>query len=393
MALIVARTDNSGWWACFISNRFPVYIGRISYELYLVHWLVRVFTPLVVLDYSFGTRVTALALCFVLAAAIYHIVEVPIRNGRVFMGNRKLILAFTAGTGAILAASSVFIGTDGLPLRLSPENRAMAERAIDTDATFTNCENRFDKPCIVGDELEHPNWILYGDSHANALASAFGDALRMRGKSGWFVFQSGCLPVMNSGNANCREFNRRVERFISTHTKVRNVAIASTWRQSMESGYTDTAGSLVKGERALDAFRHNLRQTITERTAAGRRMAVWLPVPGAQRAVPDTLARNGMLDRDWDISYSSTEHKNRFKFLMQELSHHPSITLLQPARRICGGTSCDLLFKGRPLYSDDPHPASSQRSFYSTIIANDLARHSSSTEIDFPRWNKNDKGR
>tara|TARA_R110000765_G_scaffold357525_2_gene447612 strand:- start:350 stop:586 length:237 start_codon:yes stop_codon:yes gene_type:complete len=78
---------------------------------------------------------------------------------------------------------------------------------------------------------------------------------------------------------------------------------------------------------------------------------------------------------------------------MQELSHHPSITLLQSARRICGGTSCDLLFEGRPLYSDDAHPASSQRSFYSTIIANDLARHASSTEIDFPRWNKNDKGR
>lgn len=65
----------------FLRNPIAVYIGNISYSLYLVHWPV-----IVLLGAFFASRgasfyVAVLALAFGLAIASYHFVENPLRHG------------------------------------------------------------------------------------------------------------------------------------------------------------------------------------------------------------------------------------------------------------------------------------------------------------------------
>ena len=372
MALLIAGTDADGWWARIMSRPLPVGIGRISYELYLIHWPVRVFAPILILDYSFGMRLATLALCFILAVAIYRLVEVPVRSRRILSLDRKLVVTYAAATGAILAVCTVALQTVGLPGRLTRQQLAMAANAGDDDATFRHCENRFDAPCVIGDARKRPSWIVYGDSHADALASAFSDVLRARGAAGWFVFQSGCLPILNSGHHDCRDFNRKVGQLIAAHPGIRDVVAVSTWRQPLERGYTDEAGKVVEAEAALDAFRRNLDRTIVERTSGDRRLTIWFPVPGARRSVPATLARNSMLGRNWDISYSTVENNDRFAFLTHNLARYPNLHIIRADQRICRGGVCRIMFAGRPLYHDDAHPAGSQRLFFRAIIAQNL---------------------
>lgn len=373
VAFLIAGEDAGGLWSRAMSSAVPVYIGRISYELYLVHWPIRVFAPLLLLDYSLAARLAALAVCFLVAAIIYHLVESPIRARRVLSANRTLVVAYGGATIALLGGLVLVVALRGLPGRLSHEAIAMAAATDDADGRFRRCENRFDDPCVVGVAGAKPSWLVYGDSHADALASAFGGALRDRGEAGYLLFQSGCLPVIDSGDAACRYFNRQVGTFLAAHPGIRHVALVSTWRQPLEAAYTDAAGRPVRGQAALAAFNLGFKRTLLDRSAAGRQVVLWLPVPGARRAVPTTLARNMMLGRNWDVADDKASYDRRFRFLTDALTAHPGVTTIRPAEQICEKRRCDVLWNGRPLYHDDAHPAASQRRYYQAIIDSALA--------------------
>lgn len=113
-----------------------VYVGQISYSLYLVHW------PLVVFyAYRYGlpdswTEVLGLtAAALVLGSAMYHLVETPFRAAAPGHGfavpDRGLLTRAGVTVAVILAACTVIGTTRGLPGRLPPEIATMID-AIDT---------------------------------------------------------------------------------------------------------------------------------------------------------------------------------------------------------------------------------------------------------------------
>ena len=99
------------------------YIGRISYPLYLVHWPVNVFASRALGEqYGLGMRFAMFALSLLLAALIYHGVEKPIRQRRVFGQNRSLLLKYGFGFVSTIILFFVVKQSAGLPqgFRLRP---------------------------------------------------------------------------------------------------------------------------------------------------------------------------------------------------------------------------------------------------------------------------------
>jgi peptidoglycan/LPS O-acetylase OafA/YrhL len=373
VALLMAGADPRGLYTRAAGHALPAYVGRISYELYLVHWPVRVFAPMVVLDYSLGARLVCLGLCFPLAAAMYHGLGLPVRKKRLLRSGRQLVLAYVAGTAAVLAFAAGAVVTSGFPDRLNPAVRQLASRADDADLGFRPCEGRPLDPCRIGQADQPASWLVFGDSHADALGGAFDLFLKNRRAGGYFTFVSSCLPVLDSGNADCRAFNRRILEFLSIHPEVRSVVLVSTWRQPLERGYVDRAGRLVEGDAAIAAFRENLRRTISAVQSTGRTVVVWLPVPGARKIVPETLARSEILGRHWDLRFSGAEYQAQFRFLIEELERMPDVVLIRPAAHLCASGVCQVEIDGRPLYHDNAHPAGSQAPYFASLIEHDVA--------------------
>lgn len=175
-----------------------VYVGRISYSLYLVHWPVVVYY-----SYRFGTperlfeTLLLTVVCMVLASGVYHAVEVPIRarragsQGFVMTGRRLIRTVLTSGLVTILLAGAVSTSR-GMPWRMPAELRQLAdiidrnmderlegiraftcqfipEHSDDYQDNFETCLPAADRNLIV----------LVGDSHAAdlyfALAQSFPD--------------------------------------------------------------------------------------------------------------------------------------------------------------------------------------------------------------------------
>lgn len=111
-----------------LSNKALIFVGLISYPLYLWHW------PLISFSYilqakspTMEIRLGVLVASFIAAYFTYRFVEIPIRFGKnniVFVKFLVLILVFTGFIGAIIFKS------DGFPFRLEGNIKPNVEAAL-----------------------------------------------------------------------------------------------------------------------------------------------------------------------------------------------------------------------------------------------------------------------
>lgn len=108
-AMIIAASGQGSLVSSFLKSRLMVFIGLISYGLYLWHWPILVFLKYV--SPSPSKTALALALCAsgVLAYLSYRFIETPIRQKH-FLASIKSIY-FSAGMATIGLCMLVFVGS------------------------------------------------------------------------------------------------------------------------------------------------------------------------------------------------------------------------------------------------------------------------------------------
>ncbi len=149
-----------------------VWIGLISYPLYLWHWPLLVFgemikfRPLTLLE-----RDLILLASTLLAWATYRFVEIPFRFGR---PSRRKMFGLGAGMAMVAVAGMAVMWGRGFDFRLPPEIRAMASvRTESFKWRFHEClldlatETNFADTCVERDR--RPLVLIWGDSTAGAL--------------------------------------------------------------------------------------------------------------------------------------------------------------------------------------------------------------------------------
>jgi len=228
-ALFVLGDDRAfpGWWALLptigafmvlsatpttwlnryvLGNRWLVWIGLISYPLYLWHW------PLLYLGYLVGspsrwTRLGAVAASVLLAAMTYLLVEKPIRRAGRTGGSALYLAAGMALCGFL--GLSIYLG-GGFGFRLPQQFRqftSSAPRGVPYDCERYNRSDFLPKCTTV---LRRPAIFIWGDSHANSLAAGF-IPLQIEGAISLLeVTGLGCPPLLNfisNDNDKCREIN------------------------------------------------------------------------------------------------------------------------------------------------------------------------------------------
>ncbi|MGX9789844.1 acyltransferase family protein [Mycobacterium sp. MMS18-G62] len=77
--VIAAGVQEEPHHQAFLQNRFAVYIGNISYSLYLVHWPVIVILGSLMRSRGASFYIAVIGIAFGLAIASYHFVENPLR--------------------------------------------------------------------------------------------------------------------------------------------------------------------------------------------------------------------------------------------------------------------------------------------------------------------------
>ncbi len=133
-ALLIAGLQTPGLYQWVLSARPLVWIGRLSYGIYLFHWPV-----FVILDEQRtgldGMSLASLRLAVTMAFAVasYHLLEHPIRTGRALPSARRLSAALGAG---VLVVGALAVTSD-VPVTASPADIPTVVTAAPTSVPST----------------------------------------------------------------------------------------------------------------------------------------------------------------------------------------------------------------------------------------------------------------
>ncbi|MFL6465272.1 MAG: acyltransferase family protein, partial [Bryobacteraceae bacterium] len=149
------------------NNPVSVYLGRISYSIYLVHWPIMVFYQYWRFNEIQQSERIALVIASVLAAIpLHHFVEQRYRRG---VAGTRLRFAFAWGSlSALLVVSGAIAST-----MIRPQIPPLSDPWIMERVSRPACEEGFGL-CITS----HPDVVLVGDSHAAHYAPAIAETLK-----------------------------------------------------------------------------------------------------------------------------------------------------------------------------------------------------------------------
>jgi peptidoglycan/LPS O-acetylase OafA/YrhL len=214
-----------------LGHRWPVFIGLISYPLYLWHWPLLKFGAVAGLT-SPAARVTIVLFSFALATLTTMFVERPIRFGYL---RQSGVRTTVAAMMLIVGFSAIIWRSGGFAWRFPDEIRpVLATMQYDpgSNARILKCwldkasafEN-YSAECGVGTTL------IWGDSHAARLYAG----LKRDGIDIAQFTRDGCAPSLGTGDETCAQSNAAILQKIA-ELKPKKVILFAFWAGHKEYG-------------------------------------------------------------------------------------------------------------------------------------------------------------
>jgi peptidoglycan/LPS O-acetylase OafA/YrhL len=369
-ALIIAHCGQDTPVTRLLSYPALVFVGLISYPLYLWHWPLIVLAGPALQRELHGYEIAGLYfLAGLLAFATWHYVEKPIRSRPgPFSGERVVAIAFVVSVLAF-ASGGVLWATHGLQSMQTAEVARILAAA--KDHAFGPCQN-WDRvnttqvsDCTIGDR-DRPDFefALWGDSHAGAIGMAVGDAARSAGKKGLQFTADCCPPLLDTevmsdrARSGCEERNE-LAFDLMRQLGIRRAILAGAWVQYTgvnERIFLRMAKKPSDGENSAIVLGHALKHTVQHLRDAGVHVTIIGPVPEMGWSIPAMLAQRKRFSLPLPDGPSLQEfmrHQHDVIPLLNELERD-GVEVIYPHEWLCT-TSCKFELNGAILYSDTEH--------------------------------------
>lgn len=313
-----------------LSWRPLVFIGLISYSLYLWHWPVLVYAAYWPERHIlwWPWRLGLLALSFVLAVLCWRYVETPFRR-QVWCADRRRLFLFGAVLPVVcVVAGGAVVAKHGFPGRYAKEivsidrgsdkERALAAKfpMIETTDLKDAREGRF---YVAGPEKKAPEVLLWGDSQAMALAPAFvelAEETKVKAVVAWYGATAPLVGHRSRHAASLTDDSSEWSQAIVGHVKedgVSRVVLAASWGLYADLGRKGE----VRDPDLFDEVAQKLAATVRELRQTGAEVWIFKRVPmqttdyriGMVRARLDGRPQTISTPRADYASYTESEDK------------------------------------------------------------------------------------
>lgn len=359
-----------------------VFVGRISYSLYLWHWpvlvLVRQFNIVPLTDIQ---TVACLAGSFAMAVVSWKYVEQPFRSKQTISSRRK-VFSLSLGTMAIYAiVGSLIHFSNGVADRF-PE----AVVRLDTGEHERRLIQINDDKCRwSGEDGEiffgarvSPRIAVLGDSHATAFGRALGEVAQTHNESVQLFAQAGVAPLSGLkfkwSDQSHKKLNEMITQIIGQES-IRDVVLVGRWAFVMHGFNTDFGtyerrgrntpivsgrinGGLASPGEVINLFAEGIDGTVARLTQAGKNVVLVYPVPEVGYHVPRTLAR--VMVRGSDLESFTRPagyyfYRQRHVFRAFDSLADGRVSRVFPHAMLIDGDRAIVQENGIPFYHDDDH--------------------------------------
>lgn len=352
----------AGFW---LTTRPMVFLGLISYSLYLWHW------PLLVLGAAFhGGTMSIVTRGMLVAAAVglawltFHLVERPTRRPDSQTTDARVILV-----GLLVSASLAFfvlVLADSLQQYPLPDDlasrarRDMPENRVQCNYRGDEALDVFPKPGCTSVLHKPVRVAIWGDSHALAWQPMAWLIAERTGVAATSYTRDACAPLLDYDNGKkglegkrCREFNAlTVARVGSVDTLI----LVAKWPPRV-------------AERNFEA---RFRTTLEQLAPAVRRIILVGPTPILRDAAPRCI-ESGNLEA-CTISraeFDATADAAR-KMLIAAAAKYNHVEYVDPVDFFCDASKCPAVKDGFALFWDSNHVSTTAaRNFSEKYFASD----------------------
>jgi peptidoglycan/LPS O-acetylase OafA/YrhL len=377
--VIAGNEQHTTYAGRLLSWKTLVGVGLISYSLYLWHWPLFVFLHVLTLYAPTPLHLLgAVGLSVALAALTYRFIEVPVRKG-VFFSTRKSAYAYGVG-------SMVFLALLGFAFQQTSYERAAQVPEAARNIVFASDEREkrtercFVSPydtgeyagvCRIGARAEKPapDFLVWGDSHADAILPLLEKMAKERGLQGAVFVVGACAPVLGVHQSppatGCEEEKARAVSYIEKYN-VETIVLIARWTYYVEGGpdrarvayITDSGELSTSPEAAARALARNFAPTVEKLTAGGRNVVVMKQVPEQlgfnAREAYYTLARSEEEIESVAVP-THLAYQKRSNDIIDALTHIPGVSVLDPTPFFCAEDVCPLQKGATFLYRDGNH--------------------------------------
>jgi peptidoglycan/LPS O-acetylase OafA/YrhL len=350
-ALIITAGSKAWLNRTVLSSRILVWVGLISFPLYIWHWPLLVFlnivrgSPPTTID-----RIFMVVVAIVLSVLTYRLVERPIRTG----GHRRslAIVLLTLMTVMGCAGYDLF-RRGGFPFRVtepSGDYTKYGQSLKALDISISSC------PAVTGVQdswcrtTEFPTIALIGDSHADQMMERF---LRSGNPEFGRLISLGagnCQPSLDSDSAlRCvKQISAALDAVVANPAI--EYVVVSSWNTEVK----DRLNESIEGyKRTFDRLRKSHKKVVyvvdipTLKTDPGACVNTTLEFRERFRKPPNLCVGAGPED-----VVSMDEY---LKLVLWIKSENPDVFVYDPRQSICPDGICKVMEQSIPVYSDAGH--------------------------------------
>jgi peptidoglycan/LPS O-acetylase OafA/YrhL len=360
--LIIAAGPRAWLNRIILSHRVLVWLGLISFPLYLWHWPLLSFARIIESETpSLQIRIAAVIVSFVLAWLTYRLVETPIRFGTSNRIKTPFLVSLMIGVGYLGYNAFAQDGSSVRPgAQLKVKNQGDAGHkifheypyhrfylctptAIQKESLAFNGLIR----CFQSKQTAPISIAIIGDSHAEHLFIGLAEALPAVNIV-YYIKDS--LPY-----ANNKDYER-IFRYVIGDSNIKAVIISSFW--SYRLGLSDYWRSVFGPAKQVQDFTRELQQTINQLTATNKHVYLAEDIPNFRFDTQKcqysrSFSREYGCVQDKDIYYR--QYRSVYPFLQTMEDDKKNVKILRTADYFCDNNYCYMAMDGKLLYRDAHH--------------------------------------
>ena len=349
-----------------LSNPVVVWIGLISYPLYLFHWPALSFVHIVKGEKPADIYLAAaLVITFVLTVATYYLIEKPIRSHR-----SKLVVP-------ILSIAFILTGILGLLTWQNviqpdvPPKAKKVELAIADDDLYAGWgnRNRYGEVIVLQSGTNRSTTLYLGDSNMWQYAPRILKLVQQspsNNRSALFVVAGGIPPIMGLENADYPQSKQLMERFqtiMESDSSIDRVVLAARWDYYFSDASKFTCNGMKLHEpSARNAALDHIGTMIRKLTDQGKEVTMVLSQPnGALFDVRKAVVRGfggihyvglgNVKEKEFHGYFGDPSLRGDLAAAAQK----NGATVIDPAMYLCNNGLCVLENDDGPIRYDENH--------------------------------------
>jgi peptidoglycan/LPS O-acetylase OafA/YrhL len=359
--LIILAGKNTWINQKILSNRVMVFIGLISYPLYLWHWALLSFAKIIESEQpSIEIQIIAVILSFIFAWLTYIFIEKPIRFGRKPV-LKAILLSMILGVVGYIGYYTFL--QNGLVYRESIKEYAHMFKVIDKKGSNE-------------DLTLPPTTAIIGDSHASHLI-ALKEVAKRTNETVEFHSLGACPMLLNIssynkyGKEDCGDAVNKTYAAIENSNSINTVVISlrghiytsehkTTFKNKKRRNHTVVLNTNPELTDSVEIFKIGIRDTLDFLTKNGKKVVFVLNAPDLdfkpQQCINRPL-RISKLKSPCAISRlkfeeASQEYRDIVKSVLIDF---PKVRLFDASEGLCDEQWCWAEKDGKILYNDTNH--------------------------------------